>query len=56
VTPHIRRLYDAFGPQRCHGGVDVPNSYAKADYKSRVTHFTETIVTDEAAWPERSQA
>ena len=43
VTPFIRRLYDAFGPQRCHWGSDVTNSYDKADYKSRVTHFTETI-------------
>ncbi|MEA2936551.1 MAG: hypothetical protein QOC56_55, partial [Alphaproteobacteria bacterium] len=43
MTPHIRRLYDAYGPQRCHWGTDVTNSYAKASYRQRVTHFTEEL-------------
>jgi predicted TIM-barrel fold metal-dependent hydrolase len=43
VTPHIRRLYDAFGPRRCHWGTDVTNSFAKATYRQRVTHFTEEL-------------
>ena len=43
MTPHIRRLYDAFGPQRCYWGTDVTNSYAKATYRQRVTHFTEEL-------------
>jgi predicted TIM-barrel fold metal-dependent hydrolase len=43
VTPHIRRLFDAYGPRRCHWGTDVTNSYAKATYRQRVTHFTETL-------------
>jgi predicted TIM-barrel fold metal-dependent hydrolase len=43
VTPHIRRLYDAFGPRRCHWGTDVTNSFAKASYRQRVTHFTEEL-------------
>ena len=43
VTPYIRKLYDAYGPRRCHWGTDVTNSYAKASYKQRVTHFTETL-------------
>ena len=43
MTPHIRRLFDAFGPQRCHWGTDVTNSYAKATYRQRVTHFTEEL-------------
>jgi len=43
VTPHIKRLYDAFGPQRCYWGTDVTNSYAKATYRQRVTHFTEEL-------------
>ena len=37
------RLYDAFGPQRCYWGTDVTNSYAKATYRQRVTHFTEEL-------------
>jgi predicted TIM-barrel fold metal-dependent hydrolase len=43
MTVHIRRLFDAFGPRRCYWGTDLTNSYAKATYKQRVTHFTETF-------------
>ena len=43
VNPHIHRLFDVFGPQRCHWGTDVTNSYAKATYRQRVTHFTEEL-------------
>jgi predicted TIM-barrel fold metal-dependent hydrolase len=43
VTPHIRRLFDAYGPQRCHWGTDVTNSYVKASYRQRITHFTEEL-------------
>jgi predicted TIM-barrel fold metal-dependent hydrolase len=43
VTPHIRRLFDAYGPRRCYWGTDVTNSYAKASYRQRVTHFTQEL-------------
>jgi predicted TIM-barrel fold metal-dependent hydrolase len=43
MTVHIRRLFDAFGPRRCHWGTDLTNSYSKATYKQRITHFTETL-------------
>lgn len=43
VTPHIRRLFDAYGPQRCYWGTDITNSFAKATYRQRVTHFTEEL-------------
>ena len=43
MTVHIRRLFDAFGPRRCYWGTDLTNSYAKATYKQRVTHFTEML-------------
>ena len=43
MTPHIRRLYDAYGPRRCYWGSDVTNSFAKASYRQRVTHFTEEL-------------
>jgi predicted TIM-barrel fold metal-dependent hydrolase len=43
MTPHIRRLFDAYGPQRCYWGTDVTNSFAKASYRQRVTHFTEEL-------------
>lgn len=43
VEPHIKRLYDAFGPERCHWGTDLTNSFVKATYKQRVTQFTEEL-------------
>ena len=42
-TPHIRRLFDAYGPQRCYWGTDMTNGFAKASYKQRITHFTEEL-------------
>jgi predicted TIM-barrel fold metal-dependent hydrolase len=43
MTPHIRSLFDVYGPRRCHWGTDVTNSFAKATYRQRVTHFTEEL-------------
>jgi predicted TIM-barrel fold metal-dependent hydrolase len=43
MTPHIRSLVDAYGPRRCCWGTDITNSFAKATYRQRVTHFTETL-------------
>ena len=43
MTQHIRRLFDAFGPRRCYWGTDLTNSYRKATYRQRITHFTETL-------------
>jgi len=42
-APHIRRLFDAYGPQRCYWGTDITNGFAKATYKQRITHFTEEL-------------
>jgi predicted TIM-barrel fold metal-dependent hydrolase len=43
MTQHIRRLFEAYGPHRCHWGSDVTNSFAKATYRQRVTHFTQEL-------------
>ena len=43
MTPYIRRLFEAYGPRRCYWGTDVTNSYDKASYRQRVTHFTEEL-------------
>jgi predicted TIM-barrel fold metal-dependent hydrolase len=43
MTPHIRRLFDAYGPRRSYWGTDITNSLAKATYRQRVTHFTEEL-------------
>ncbi len=40
---YVQRLFDAFGPQRCHWGTDITNSLAKASYRQRVTHFTDEL-------------
>src|SRR5262245_25749747 len=42
-APHSRRLFDAYGPQRCYWGTDITNGFAKATYKQRITHFTEEL-------------
>lgn len=39
----IRRVFDAFGPRRCHWGTDLTNGFAKANYRQRISHFTETL-------------
>jgi predicted TIM-barrel fold metal-dependent hydrolase len=43
MTEHIRRCFDAYGPQRCYWGTDLTNSLAKATYRQRITHFTEEL-------------
>ena len=43
VARHLKRVFDAYGPQRCYWGTDITASYAKASYRERVTHFTEAL-------------
>ena len=43
VAIHIKRCFDAYGPQRCYWGTDMTNSYAKANYRQRITQFTEQL-------------
>jgi predicted TIM-barrel fold metal-dependent hydrolase len=43
VAGHIKRVFDAYGPQRCYWGTDLTNSYAKASYRQRISHFTEEL-------------
>ena len=43
MVPFIRRCFDAFGPRRSFWGTDMTNSFGKATYRQRVTHFTETL-------------
>ena len=43
VTEHLRRVFDAYGPQRCYWGTDLTNSFTKAPYRQRITHFTEEL-------------
>ena len=43
MTVHLKRVFDAYGPQRCYWGTDMTNSFAKASYRQRITHFTEEL-------------
>jgi predicted TIM-barrel fold metal-dependent hydrolase len=43
VAGHLKRAFDAYGPQRSYWGTDLTNSYAKASYRQRITHFTEEL-------------
>jgi predicted TIM-barrel fold metal-dependent hydrolase len=43
MTPHIQKLFEAYGPQRSHWGTDMTNGFDRATYKQRITHFTEEL-------------
>ena len=43
MTEHLKRCFDAYGPQRCYWGTDLTNAFAKSTYRQRVTHFTEEL-------------
>ena len=43
VAEHVKRVFDAYGPQRSYWGTDITNSYAKASYRQRISHFTEEL-------------
>ncbi len=43
TLPYIRRLYDAYGPQRCYWGTDITNSFARATWRQRIAQFTEKL-------------
>ena len=44
-TPHLKRLFDAYGPDRCYWGTDVTNGLDRATYNERVTSFVEVTST-----------
>jgi len=43
INPHIKRVFEAFGRQRCYWGTDITNGLARATWHQRVTHFTEAL-------------
>jgi predicted TIM-barrel fold metal-dependent hydrolase len=43
LTEHLRRVFDAYGPQRCYWGTDITSAFDRATWRQRVTHFTETL-------------
>jgi predicted TIM-barrel fold metal-dependent hydrolase len=43
INPYIKRMFEAFGRERCYWGTDVTNGYERASYKERVAHFSEAL-------------
>jgi predicted TIM-barrel fold metal-dependent hydrolase len=43
MNGHIRRLFDAYGPQRSYWGSDVTQGFAKASYRERLAHFIQEL-------------
>ncbi len=43
LTDHLKRVFDAYGPQRCYWGTDMTNAYARATWRQRITHVTEEL-------------
>jgi len=43
MKPHLKRVFEAFGPQRCYWGTDITHAFGKSTYRQRITHFTETL-------------
>ena len=52
MTPHIRVLFDAYGPRRCYWGTDITNSFAKASWRQRAEQFEglEFLSEDDKDW------
>jgi predicted TIM-barrel fold metal-dependent hydrolase len=40
LNDHLKRVFDAYGPRRCHWGTDLTAGYARATWSQRVAHFT----------------
>ena len=43
LNDHLKRVFDAYGPQRCHWGTDLTNNMARATYGQRIAHFTQDL-------------
>ena len=43
VAGHLKKVFDAYGPQRCCWGSDLTNTFGKGPYRQRITHFTEEL-------------
>jgi len=44
LTPHLQRVFEAYGPRRCHWGTDLTNTqFTKVSWAQRITHFTREL-------------
>jgi predicted TIM-barrel fold metal-dependent hydrolase len=52
MAAHLKQVFEAYGPRRCYWGTDLTNSFDRASYRQRVTHFTELdfLSEDDKGW------
>jgi predicted TIM-barrel fold metal-dependent hydrolase len=43
LNDHLKRVIDAYGPQRCYWGSDLTSAYARATWRQRISHITEEL-------------
>ena len=43
LDDHLKRVFDAYGPQRCHWGTDITAQFSRATWSQRVAHFTQEL-------------
>jgi len=43
LTPHLQRVFDAYGPRRCHWGTDLTAGFTRATWSQRIAHFTQEL-------------
>jgi predicted TIM-barrel fold metal-dependent hydrolase len=43
LTPHLQRVFNAYGPRRCYWGTDLTQAFNRATWRQRVTHITEEL-------------
>jgi predicted TIM-barrel fold metal-dependent hydrolase len=48
INPHVQRVVEAFGAQRCYWGSDITVAFSNATYKERVRHLQEVSFLSES--------
>jgi predicted TIM-barrel fold metal-dependent hydrolase len=49
LNDHLKRVFDAYGPQRCYWGTDLTNtSFTRVTWRQRITHFEELSFLSES--------
>jgi len=43
MSEQIKRVFDAFGPQRCHWETDITQTLKEGGYQQRIAHFTQEL-------------
>jgi hypothetical protein len=43
MSAQFKRVFEAYGPQRCHWETDITQTLNEGDYKHRIAHFTQEL-------------